>query len=298
LDAALADAKAQRAEQYIFLGDYYRDLPWPNEVVDTIRSINGVAAIKGNNEGYLVSMHGQDQGQWTDKQSQLLYWNYKALTPENLEYLMDLPENAEIADKRGTIRFTHSMEMFYRPPYMRVFTSSGFNEMMERDPISHDEYLALARKILLSNFDMLNQIHALPEGVYLFGHQHNQFHVEIEGRLFINPGSCGAMTDHATTVPYTLLDSNAGGWAVTERRVAYDIEGAIQALRASDIAARAPVWSEVITRQMREGKDHFGAFVRSLRKIGREHGQMTEPVSNDVFDLAAEDFRFFSHRGD
>jgi len=298
LDAALDDAKAQRAEQYIFLGDYYRDLPWPNEVVDAVRSIHGAVAIKGNNEGYLVKMHGQDQSLWTDKQSQLLYWNYKALTLKNLKYLMALPESAEIADKHGVIRFTHSMEMFYRPPYMRMFTSSGFNEMMKHDPISHEEYLALARKTLLSHSDILNQIRTLPEGVYLFGHQHNQFHIEIEGRLFINPGSCGAMTDHNTTVPYTLLDSSANGWAVTERRVAYDIEGAVQALRASDIAARAPVWRDVIELQLREGKDHFGAFVRSLRKIGREHGQMTEPVSNDVFDLAAKDFGFFSHRGD
>jgi predicted phosphodiesterase len=288
LDAALADAKTQCVDKYIFLGDYYRDLPWPNEVVDAIRSIDNAAVIKGNNEGYLASMHKQDQSKWTDKQTQLLYWNYKALTPENLKYLLSLPENAEIADERGTIRFTHSLELFYRPPQMRIFTSSGFRAMMEHKPITHEEYLALAREILFSNPDILNKIRALPEGVYLFGHQHNQFHIQIEGRLFINPGSCGAMTDFNTTVPYTLIDSNTNAWVVTERRVTYDIAEAVQALRASDLAACAPVWCAVIERQLRECKDHFGVFVRSLRKAGRERGQLTEPVSNDVFDLAAE----------
>jgi predicted phosphodiesterase len=286
LSAALADAQTRCVDKYIFLGDYYRDLPWPNEVVDAIRSLKNASVIKGNNEGYLVDMRGQDQSLWTDKQNQLLYWSYKAFTPENLGYLFSLPESAEIADVNGVIRFSHSLKMFYHPLHMRMFTSSGFREMMERKPISHEEFLALAREIIISNSDILDEIRAMPEGVYLFGHQHNQFHVQIEGRLFINPGSCGAMTDFNTAVPYTLLDSTVGGWNVTERRVAYDIDEVVRALYASDMAACAPVWCAVIEQQLREGKDHFGAFVRSLRKIGREHGQLTEPVTNDVFELA------------
>ena len=35
LQAALCDAKGYSVDKYLFLGDYIRDFPWPNEVVET-----------------------------------------------------------------------------------------------------------------------------------------------------------------------------------------------------------------------------------------------------------------------
>jgi hypothetical protein len=62
------------------------------------------------------------------------------------------------------------------------------------------------RDTLLSLPEALKDIIALDKGVHLFGHNHIQFHMEYEGRLFINPGSCGDSCDFNTSASYDLLE--------------------------------------------------------------------------------------------
>ena len=39
LEAVIADAEQQGADKFLFLGDYYRNLPLGNEVTDVIRKL-------------------------------------------------------------------------------------------------------------------------------------------------------------------------------------------------------------------------------------------------------------------
>lgn len=60
-NAVLEDAKYKSIDRYIFLGDYSMCLPYPNEVVELIRSIENKYVIKGNQENYLDILVKQDQ---------------------------------------------------------------------------------------------------------------------------------------------------------------------------------------------------------------------------------------------
>ena len=293
LEAALSDAGKQGIDKFLFLGDYCSTFPWADEVAKIIRGLRGSAVvIRGNGEGYLINLRGQNQAEWIHEQFKPIYYSYKTLSPENLEYLTTLPENAVVAGNGGDIYLAHSMNIFYRSPRIKFFHSSYFRTQMEESPFSHEEYLALAREELTSRPDALEDIESLPERVYLFGHNHLQFHTEYKGRIFINPGSCGVAIDCDTTAAYTVLEQTGSGCNICERRVKYDIEATAEKLRSSGLAAEAPVWTALIERQLRTGKDYFSDFVRHLVNTGKNLGRNEYPLNNDIWDIAVETFNF------
>ena len=288
LQAALADARAHGAQKYIFLGDYVHGFPWGNDVTSTIRGLEYAAVIRGNGESYLVDLHDQRDNEWIYEQLKPVYWAYNSLSKDNLEYLLNLPETTGINDNGETIHINHALNIFYRPQKIAPFHSERLREIF-KEPFSREQYLEIARNAVLAHPDVLEEILSLPKGVYLFGHNHLQFHMWYEGRLFINPGSCGEALDWDTTAAYTLLEEESNQWFVMERRVKYDLNMAIKRLRTSGYAEYAPVWSEVMIAELTTGKDHFLPFVLHLIETGRQLNQPENPVSNDVWYEATRD---------
>ena len=64
LRAVLSNAANQNIDNYLFLGDYIEDLPWPNEVVEMVRCVKNAVVIRGNKEQYLADMYGDSQITW------------------------------------------------------------------------------------------------------------------------------------------------------------------------------------------------------------------------------------------
>lgn len=77
----------QNIDEYIFLGDYFGDFPYPNEVVDALKEIANKYIISGNKESYLVNLHSTNEF-WVHNQFNALYWNYNELNTNNLDYLL------------------------------------------------------------------------------------------------------------------------------------------------------------------------------------------------------------------
>ena len=289
LKAALADAEKYGVDKFLMLGDYYSPFPWGDEVIDIIRGIDSAVVVRGNGEGYLTNLHGQDQKEWIYEQFKPIYWGYRMLKPENLEYLLMLPDNITISDDGLDINLTHLLKIFFRNRKIKYFHNSTFRIFLEQEKktyISHEEYLKCAREELLSLPDVLEEINALPKGIYLFGHNHMQFYVEYNGRIFINPGSCGSSCDYDPTASYTILEISGDNLNIIERRISYDINLTVGKLRESDFTAGAPEWSRIIEKQLITGKDYFGTFVMYLTVIGKELGQTEFPVSNYIFEEA------------
>ena len=287
LEAAIADAKAQGADMYLLLGDYVCNFPYGNEVADAIRKLSPAVVIRGNGEGYLVNLKGRDPREMTHEQFKPAYWGYSSLSQENLEYMVNLPETAVVTDGETKIHLVHIMELFYcSPRVVELFHTHNFTICMENEPISHDEYLARAREALLACPESIAEIHKLPKGVFLFGHNHMQFHMEYDGRLFINPGSCGEPLDWITGAAYTLLTVNKAGWAVTQRRVEYDLDLVVKGFDSSGFTAYAPMWSEIMKLDLLTGKNYFSPFVNHVVETGRKMGESEVPVSNEAWDAA------------
>jgi hypothetical protein len=112
--------------------------------------------------------------------------------------------------------------------------------------------------------------------------------MEHNGRLFINPGSCGEALDWNPTAPYTLLEREGECWVITERRVKYNLNAVVSGLQTSGYNEYAPVWSGIMQAELLTGKDFFLPFVLHLIETGKKIGQTEYPVSNEVWDIAVK----------
>ncbi|MCL2378971.1 MAG: metallophosphatase family protein [Defluviitaleaceae bacterium] len=284
--AVLEDAKAQRADMYLLLGDYANSFPYGNDVAEEIRKLKPAVVIGGNGEGYYTNLLSRDPKEFTDEQFKPVYWGYRSLSKENLEYLVSLPEAVVVADGDTNIHLTHSMGLFFRTPQIEYFHSVHMPAIMEAVSFSREEYLTQARAALLDCPEALAEINAMPMGIYLFGHNHVQFHMEYEGRLFINPGSCGEPLDLDARASYTILTVDGADWAVTERRVKYDSNLVVEGLTTSGYGAYAPVWSEIMMLELLTARDYFYPFAVHVAEIGRKMGETQIPVSNAAWEAA------------
>ena len=284
-EAALRDADAQGADHILVIGDCTNSFPWGDRVVDLMR-IRPATAVRGNGEGYLINLRERDVRTMKDEQFKPVYWAYRTLSRANLNFLTALPEHTVVTHDGDAIRLSHTSHVFYRTPRLKYFSSAYIRELFQKEPFTRDTYLVKAKASVLSDPDALADIATLPEGVYLFGHNHLQFHMEHEGRLFVNPGSCGEALDYDASAAYTILEYTNGRRTVIERRVPYDTEAVIKKMHACGFAAYAPVWSDVLTLELRTGRDFFSTFVRLLADTNTAHGQSGYPVSDEVWRAA------------
>ena len=263
--AVLRDAKAQGAEQLLLLGDYTNCYPFQNEVVETLRCLSNVTAIRGNHEDYLIYIHATAPAKRTRKSFMPLYWSYNRHTPENYAFITELPETAQLSDVCGTIHLAHEVQKFIPSPVLYL-GPSAYADLMHKKPFTFEEFLTRAYEWILNSPNTINALRALPMGVYLFGHSHIPLHIEFEGRLLINPGSCGFTSDFDTRAEYALLDRaplDGGGftWRVTQRRVEYDMDKVIEAIHESDFPEKLSEWHEVFLEQLLRGNDAFSRYV-------------------------------------
>jgi len=285
-NAVLADAMSQVVDKFLLLGDYASSFPYGNSVVETIRKLESCVVIRGNGEGYLIDLQGRNPAELANEQFKPVYWAYRSLLPENLTYLAELPESAVLADRGTKIHLTHHMDLYFRKPKIELFHACDLRHIMKLAPLAHEGYLAQAKAALLNCPEAIAEIKAMPKGVHLSGHNHLQFHMEYDGKLFINPGSCGEPLDWDTRAAYTILTLTDAGWKVDERRVAYDLDAVAEGLEMSGFAAYAPVWSEIMDLELRTAKDYFMPFVIHLMETGKEVGATEFPVNDEVWKLA------------
>ena len=283
-EAAAADAKNRGADVFLMIGDYANSFPWGDRVADMMRE-TGAVAVRGNGENYFTRLRNQNVNALKDEQFKPVYWAYRTLKRANLDYLTSLPEYRFITCNGDAIRLAHASEIFHKHA-PDCFRSFYFRQLMNEKPFTHGEYLAMAKASVLSRPDVLAEIIKLPAGVYLFGHNHLQFHMEYEGRLFINPGSCGEALDYDTTAAYTILEYAGRERNVVDCRAAYDTTAVVQGMKDTGYAAYAPVWSYILELEITTGRDYFSSFVRHLAETGRKTGRTETPAPPCVWDMA------------
>ena len=288
LNAVLADARAQGVDRFLLLGDYTNSFPFGNDVADAIRKLDGAVAVRGNGEDYLANLQGTKPQDMTCEQFKPVYWAYQTLSPGNLAYMTALPETAALTDSGVDIYLQHAVWLFYRQPKIPYFWSDEYRKIAADAPLSRELYLSRAKEAILANPEAVAEIRALPKGIHLYGHNHLPFVMEYDGRVFVNPGSCGEPLDLDTRAPYTILTVENGGYNIEERRVLYDLQQVAQGMKSCGYCDYAPAWSKVMELELFSGKDYFMRFVLHLVATGEAMGETGYPVSNEVFDAAVK----------
>lgn len=280
LRLALADAAANGAEGFLFAGDYCISAPWPNEVVEMIRSLPNAQVICGNDEGHLDDSTGED-GQY-----EVSRWCARTLTQDNRAWLDALPGELTMEDGDTAIRMAHSSEAFVGRTLHAHFRTSSLPYHYQEGQISRERLLTDFRA-LEDDAAFMAEIRRLPKGIYIFGHNHIQAHADFEGRVLVNPGSCGMPLDCGEfCAAYSLLSVGTGCISVEERRIPYDVEGLIAQVKQTGQYSAARVWSELIFSEWRTCREKVSVFLWDCAAYADRIGDASRPFSRDTWQAA------------
>jgi putative phosphoesterase len=210
LDAVLNDIKKRNVDKILSTGDLIGYLPFPNEVIETIKS-NSIISIQGNHDHYYANSEAilkEDYQQLTQEEiqsnSSKIYTNY-VLTSSNRDFLRQLPQQLK-------------------------FEFQGYKLLMVHgSPHGIAEYLYEESNALRSITS------SMEADILVCGHTHLPYYKVMNGKHVINSGSVGKPKHGNANATYVLLDFINSSIQVEITEVTYDLEPLIEAIHSNDM---------------------------------------------------------------
>jgi len=265
----LEDARAERVDNFIFLGDYFYDFPFANEVVQVLKGMENAHIIKGNAERIIKDCREKSIEFFKKNPDEIKNhpragWHYifTELTQETYDYLNDLENELYIQLSPSALVYAAHESPVYeespkgRPPNHICCKNLVFRQAMLEKPFTHEEFLVEYNKFINSDV-CIPYIKNIDANIIVYGHNHIQSYAYCGNKLIINPGSCGLPRDFDNKAPYTILEETKNGFNVIERRVEYDIEGLIRHTKTSVLYERNRIISELNFLDIRNGRNNL-----------------------------------------
>jgi len=223
IEALTAVLDEERAwDQLLVLGDLVGYGAAPNEVVDRIRELDPVAIIRGNHDKACCGI--EDGSNFNQVARLAAVWTHDALTPDNRQYLKELPAGPEAIDEHV--------------------------EICHGSPFDEDHYI-------FDSEDALRALGASARPLCVFGHTHLPVVFRYEKELFdgfvpepdeetmvtlvpdarylINVGSVGQPRDGDPRAAYGLYDAET--LSLTLKRIVYPVDAAQRRILSAGLPA-------------------------------------------------------------
>lgn len=210
LEAVLLDVERQGAGKILHCGDLVGYGPFPNEVINLIRS-KGIAGIMGNYDDG-VGFERDDCGcAYTDETQELLghrslEWTKANVTAENKAFLRNLPRELRFSQGIFKVLLTHGSPRRINEYLYEDRPAKTFNRLLEAGGCN----------------------------LLVCGHTHLPYHRAIGDRHVVNVGSLGKPKDGDPRATYALLTLDES-LEVDFKRVTYDVEATARAIETSEL---------------------------------------------------------------
>ncbi len=220
LEAVLNDISGRLGIDATYhLGDLVGYAPWPNETVALLKGF-GIWGIAGNYDSTVATDYKHCGCRYEDARqeelSHLSYdWTRRHCSAETKRHLARLPFRLDLRPTGG-----HQPG----PTVILVHGTPTLNTVYWTEDRSDEFCLKMAGMTGAKKGDVL-----------CFGHTHKPWHREVEGIHFVNTGSVGRPKDGDWRAGYVVLDVREGGVDVEFVRVEYDLERAMEGIRASEL---------------------------------------------------------------
>lgn len=199
----------------LFLGDLVDYGGRPAPCIDWIRAHADVA-IRGNHDHAVAQRIVAKGGSgFRELAAATRPLNWQVLEPPQLKYLARLPVTSSFV--MDGLRFL----LVHGTP---------------RDPL--DEYL------IDDPSGWTSRLQGIEADMVCVGHSHMQFHLDLNGIQVVNPGSVGQPRDGDPRGAYAVIENGK----VQFRRVAYDIDAAVDHMREAGISPHALKLAETALR--------------------------------------------------
>jgi predicted phosphodiesterase len=220
LSAVLADAGSF---DFVWcLGDLVGYGPDPNQCIEQLRELPHFS-LAGNHDW--AALGKLDTTSFNSDARVASVWTQAELTPANREYLQALPTN----DVKEQFTLAHAS------PRQPVWEYVLDPLIAQRNFAYFDTPYCLVGHTHIPII-FCSRGEGLGSCTTLVPPYNGPVHLEIEGRLILNPGSVGQPRDGNPNASYAILDTHAMTWE--HRRVSYPIEITQERMRARGLPPR------------------------------------------------------------
>lgn len=235
-------ALAQGIKQFIFLGDYVSDCPYPQKTMTLLYDLMDkydCTCIRGNREEYVLRYHNSSEKNWKPgSASGSLLYNYQNLTARDLDFFASLDN--------------HAMVTYGDCPSLTICHGSP----RDTKELLFEE--AKNTKEILSGLDT---------DYLICAHTHIQSEWEYGGTRFLNPGSVGVPWYYDGRAQFAILYGDRDGWRSRLIRLSYDIQRVWQEYEESGLYALAPAWARMTYETIRTGVDKSSPVLHRVTEL-------------------------------
>lgn len=267
LEKCIKHALKQEPDEFLFLGDYISDCPYPQKTMGLIYEMKQnyrCSFIRGNREDYMLNHRKNPGERWTySSASGSLLYTYENLTERDFRFFESL-------DNKG-----YYEEAGY-PPFRYCHGSlTRSNEILE--PNGENTVL------IMKNLDV---------DLLVSGHIHVQEEKMYGEKKLLHPGAVGVSWYFGGKTQYMMLHGNKAGWEAEFFRLEYDREEMIKGFETSGLNQKAPAWSAITKHTLLTGTDHNLACLRRASDLCEEaEGTVTWPdIPEKYWQQALQEF--------
>lgn len=264
LDSFFAKISKEEVDEIIVAGDM---ISGPNsvEVVNMLRQHN-CQMIRGNQENYILQLDSGKAPDWQYicKQWNSVRWTYEKIDRKTVSLLKSLPEQRVIKfPEKDAIRVVHG------------------------SPGNVSELIFPNRDI--SKLDKL--LKQVSESVIIFGHSHEAWTMERNGKLAINPGSLSMSFFGEQYGTYAILSWKKQHWEAEIHKLTYDFKLLRKAFIETGLLEKGDVFARCCLISIETGVNYLPLMLDYAYQKAAEAGYGDSPfVPDEIWYEATKEF--------
>ncbi len=227
LQACLAAAPS--CDKVVNLGDIVGYGGSPNEVAEETRKLGGLF-VRGNHDKACTGVMGVEA--FNPVAGLAALWTMKKLTPENLEFLKNLPHGPVPLNGTDDVQLVHGSPID-EDEYIIVLGDAVEPLMRSSVPLTFfgHTHIQCVFSVKDNKLEMMRPMYRTKDQV-------DSYEVKLERgmRYLVNPGSVGQPRDGDRRAGFGIFDTES--YTFTFRRVPYNIEGAQQRIMEAKLPDR------------------------------------------------------------
>ncbi|MCM1252449.1 MAG: metallophosphoesterase [Clostridium sp.] len=245
LETCINHALDKDVEEFLFLGDYISDCPYPQKTMQIIYEMQKKYIcyfIRGNREDYMLNHRKNPGEKWTySSASGNLLYTYENLTEKDFDFFSRL-------DIKG------------------IYQKDGYPAFR----YCHGSLTSSSEPLRLDNENLESIMKNLDVDLLVSGHAHIQESITCGGKKLIRPGSVGIPWYHGGKTQYMILHGTSGGWEEEFFQLEYDVDMIKKDFETSGLDKKAPYWAKLNKYTLDTGKDYTTPCLKLAFKLCEE----------------------------
>jgi len=208
IERTLEDLKSKNIDEIYCTGDLVGYAPFPNEVIEIIKSRN-IITVQGNHDEKVGCSINESLSEAKvielSDGGKAMHWTKNHVTESNKSWLRSLPKSIEIEKAGKKIMLVHG------------------------SPRKNSEYIYEDGE---NHLEIMENFHC---DILVCGHTHMPFKKEVEGKLLINAGSVGKPKHGNCNATYVILELSEKAVEVSIEYVPYEALDMVEEIVKSEI---------------------------------------------------------------